>query len=608
MKKILRLSAVIWFLLFVLLMSALAYGLSGPLTRWSIEKSLQSSSELPVTVESASVSLMPLSITVSGIQWPDSENKQNNAFVMQQIQAKLRFGPLLRGNVIIDEASIGPVLTNQTRSIPWEPLPVEQSDEEPGALEPVTEAAKEKVRDLTQQASLSAEEILKEERDNLITRKQANELKTQSSALINDLDQLRMASPKDSDITVLKSRFQALSKSKLDSPEAISRFDSEWKKLRNDINALKAASLAPIERLDKGSKALQVTVSELNQAPKADWENLSNKYQPGNVDTGALSQQLFGSKYSGYIEQGLYWYEKAKPWLPENDADEDKNDDQTKDNTKTPESKVWVFPTDNPEPGFWLKTASLTLLTDKGMVFTQLENWSSDLKQIKKPATAVFNRHLGDETFEGTLTVVPGQQTLVFNSKNQRVNSLNLMPGVKIDSAQMDSELNLKMEQQEMVLRLNNQFSHSVWNNEKNETLPGVLADGLTTIENFDINLNATGTLRKPKVAISSNLDKKLGQFWKGEIDKKWQQTQKDIQNGLLSEVSEATSSFDADKKEIETARRQLTEKADELQLLLDGGMEQKISDAKKELQRKLEAEKKKIESELKNKLKLPGL
>ena len=64
MKKIFRLSAVVWFVVIFVLLSALAYGLSGPLTRWSIEKSLQEASGLPVTVNKVSVSLMPLSVTI----------------------------------------------------------------------------------------------------------------------------------------------------------------------------------------------------------------------------------------------------------------------------------------------------------------------------------------------------------------------------------------------------------------------------------------------------------------------------------------------------------------------------------------------------------------
>jgi len=606
MKNIFRWSAVIWFVIFVLLMSGLAYGLSGPLTRWSLQKTLQATSELPVTIDNVSVSLMPLSINISGVQWPDSENRQKNAFIFQQIEAKVRFGPLLRGNVIVDKATIGPVLTDQLRSTPWEPLPKDLPSEEPSVLDPISVAVKEKTNKLTQQASLSATEILSKEQDNLLIRKISSKLKAQTNELVVELNELQAASPKSSDIEALKSRYQVLQSTKLDSVQSIKTFESNWSQLKKEINTLKASSLAPIKKLDQGKRELELTFAELKQVPEDDWKRLSDKYQPGNVSTGALSSQLFGEKYSGYLEQGVYWYEKAKPWLPEADS-ENSDSESVALKAEEHESRVWVFPTDNPEPRFWLKMAALTLITDKGTVNAELQNWSSDLKQIKKLATADFRRDTNTEKLEGTLVVSPGFQTLVMNSSNQDVNNLTLMPSVSINKAKMNSTLNIELENKQLTLMLNNEFSASEWDNTRSDALPDVLTTGLASIENFDINIGATGSIQKPKLQISSDLDKKLGKIWNAELNKRWAKTQSNLEKALLAEMTSATNEYEDDVVKIDAVKDEIQAKSNELKDLMDGGMDQKVEEAKKEMQRKLDDKKKALESELKSKIKLPG-
>jgi len=71
------------------------------------------------------------------------------------------------------------------------------------------------------QAMASGAEILKNEQSNLLTRRKAQELATQSQELSADLAQLRQDNRIKTDVAQLQTRFQSLSAIRLDSIDSI---------------------------------------------------------------------------------------------------------------------------------------------------------------------------------------------------------------------------------------------------------------------------------------------------------------------------------------------------------------------------------------------------
>lgn len=171
MKNVFRLPTLLALLLFITVLSVFGNGLLGPLAKWGIESAVQKASGLPVTVKSASLGLFPLTLNLKGIEWPDKQDRMENAVSVSQVNAQIATRPLLRGNVIIAQANITGVLLDQPRSVAWEPLPVKaQSPSKQGAVEPATKRAAAKINAVSRAAVTSANAILDAENDRLTTR------------------------------------------------------------------------------------------------------------------------------------------------------------------------------------------------------------------------------------------------------------------------------------------------------------------------------------------------------------------------------------------------------------------------------------------------------
>ena len=588
MKKIFRLSAVVWFVVIFVLLSALAYGLSGPLTRWSIEKSLQEASGLPVTVDKVSVSLMPLSVTIEGVAWPDANNANSNAFVVQNITASVLMGPLLRGNIIVEESTIGPVLLDQARMSPWEPLPIDVVDDTPSKSDELLAKAEQKALTFGTQAMASGAEILKNEQSNLLTRRKAQELATQSQELSADLAQLRQDNRIKTDVAQLQTRFQSLSAIRLDSIDSIRSLETQWTVLKTDINQLKASILSPIERLNTGSNELTATMQALKSSPQADLASLITRYQPSNLDAVALSKQLFGEETTGYMQTGMQWYTRLKPWLPE-PSDSDEIDPSTLPGHLP---TVWEFATDRPEPGFWLKSAGLTVETVNGDLDVSLQHWTSNPRAVDKVATAAFKRQSKAGTLDGLLTAVPGKQTFEMHISDHPMKPMGLLPATTLSQATLSSTLKATVANKQLDFTMDNRFSDTQWDIAANSELPKVLTNGLSQIAEFDLSVHATGKLTQPAISITSNLDKKLGQYWKSEIDAQWARTKKSLEASLMAELSDAMGAYNISLEDIASFKAQLKTQQDALQAMLDGGLDQKVADTKAALTQKLADEK----------------
>lgn len=393
MKKIFRIPAVLTLLVLIMIFSAVGYGLGGPLAKWSFESAAQSATGLPVTLKSASISLFPLAINLKGIEWPDENDKSKNALEVDQLSAGLLTGPLFRGNLIINQANAVGVRIDQTRSAAWQPLPVEEETvSEPGVVEESANKAKEQIKQASNKAIDSAEDILENESANLITRQKVAEFEQQLTTAQATITSLEGKIPDSKRISKLEEKFKVLMNAKIDSPDDFKRLEAEWAVIEKELNSIQTNVKSIQSESAATSKNLQQKFNELKAAPDQDWKHLISKYQPGKQNTAQFAKQLFGDKYFTYLETGLEWYEKIKPWLPESEDDTEVEVDV---------AKIWTFPTDKPEPGFWLQNASLELALETGSLSVNFADWTSDYKQLNRPALIVFEKnHLRDNVQE----------------------------------------------------------------------------------------------------------------------------------------------------------------------------------------------------------------
>ncbi|MDC2891487.1 hypothetical protein [Psychrosphaera algicola] len=242
-------------------------------------------------------------------------------------------------------------------------------------------------------------------------------------------------------------------------------------------------------------------------------------------NTLAISQLLFGDKITSYLEQGMGFYTTAKPYL-----------DNYLKNKKAEEAEPEVivgenivFPLNDPLPTWLIVDAEISLtLSGKSWLVTASEITSeSYVRNI--PGEYVMShvaKQGGSINIEGTFFAAQDAKFTTdgkWNMSELAVNNYSIAG---------DSDLSLELEHGKLLgsgtfeyeNELNSEhllaFSETIFSGNGTGDFAEILLDSLSSVDQFNINMNVSGKLKSPDLAVDSDLDNKVNSAFRAAVKK----------------------------------------------------------------------------------------
>lgn len=516
------------FISFVAVLFVLVYLLAGPAIRLGMVYSLEKTTGAEVNINSVSLGLAPLALTVQQLELTDAANPSHNSLSFSKARATLELWPALLGYYVIDELSIDGLQYGAERKSPGKVYRA------PGTLGESIDLAS-----MLQIDFPDADELIA--RAQLQTPAKAEALQQLGKAELTQLKNLQQNLPDKAVLAQYQADIKALTEGKITNAADLAAKAEQLQQLKDKLSAEKAKVVQAKQQLEQSKIALTQAVADLKAASAAD---LTKVQQLANLSDGGLagiSQILLGDLWAERISQLQSLYLLAKPYLPDT-LPVSAGPEPTEPEVILP-NRILPLP-HQPYPDFWVKQARVNWLIGGGEATLSLQDitaqhalieratkFALDVKQL--PQLAAFNLNGDFAVLEQMITNV-----------NWQLDGLKLDP---VDIGKGDTALSLasgllssngklaltnnNIKQQASVILEAADFSSS-----GNKYLQQ-LASLLNQQQQIPLNIATSGLLSAPEVSIRSSLDKLLGDALLGEAKQKVAAYQSKLQAKLDAQL-----------------------------------------------------------------------
>lgn len=536
------------FVLFVLTAGAVWFFLVDIIIERAIEAAGTRINGAKVDIKKADLSLMPLGLTLEGIEVTDREKPMTNLLQIARAALLIDSGNLMYGKKIIDEMTIDNIRLNtpRRRSGAIEKKKKDRGEAQKKSKSPLSFESRLKFPSLD---IPSVDQIL--ERESLDTLKKSdsvqNGLKKKREHWKERLGNL----PDSEKIKEYKERAEAISKS--------------FKEDRsNTLTALKAAAAlrkevtSDLDKIKEARKELREDVNdfkddlkEIKRLSKEDSKRLEAKYSLSSAGLSNFSRLLFGDAIGRMTRRGIELYEKLKPFIEK----AVKNGSAQSKRIKRERSKgSYVrFKESDPRPDFLIKEAGLTLNIPAGNIRGEIKNVTADQHIIGVPVTYTLQgenlRGIESVHLQGEVNNLDKEaivNKLNLKLKGYELDDVQLMSGasefpVAVKSALADIDIDIILTGWTFSSAINGRFrSVSIESNKKNDTgrFAEILSDALAGIKNFSIEGTVSGKPDDYHITVASDID----DYMKEAIDETVKAESERFEKKLRAKLEEKTN------------------------------------------------------------------
>jgi len=375
MKRWIRWPGLIGFVVFVGIVVALWFLFMDTLVRRAVEQGGTALVGAEVDLAKAHVTLVPLSVTLSGLQVTDPSAPANNSIEVGRIAFTLDSLNLFRRKVIIDEMAVEGMRFGTARKRPGKIVvpPPKQTEE------------KKKDSALPSFTMPDVKKVLQEEKFEspaLIETAQA-ELKQKSEAW-----QKQMASlPDKAALDAYQERIKKLKEAQKGGIKGLKSAGADalalTKDLNRDLDEVKKTKSA----FGTDLAAAKALIEKAEKSPLDDVRRIADKYSISTGGLANLSQTLFGGAVRGWIDKGVLWYGRLKPIF---DRPAEKKGNVQAVKPLRGKGVDVRFKEERPLPDFLISTIKASLQPEAGMFTGTIRNITPDQAMLGKPLTLAF--------------------------------------------------------------------------------------------------------------------------------------------------------------------------------------------------------------------------
>jgi len=533
MKQWLRWPGLIGFIVVIAVVVALWLLFMDSMVRRAIERTGTALAGAEVDLARAHVTLVPLGITLSGLQVTDPTAPATNSFEIARIAFELDSLNLLRRKVIINEMGVEGVRFGTARKRPGSVVkpPEKTTSTEKDRAPTLPSFSTPDVKKILQEEKLESPALIEQAQAEL---KKKNETWKQQVASMPDkaaLDdyQARVQKLRDAQKGGLKALAGGLSDAK-----------ALTKDIERDLNKVKKAK-ADLATDLAAAKAL---VEKVEQAPAADLRRIRDKYSISAEGLQNLSQALFGGAIRSWVDRGVLWYGRLKPVLER--SGEKKGNVETVKPVRGRGVDV-RFREERPLPYFLISTVKASLQPEAGSFTGIIKNITPDQDVLGQPLTFAFTgsglKEAQDANVTGSLDhrkpALP-DDTMLLQVRGYRVSNLALsgaalMP-VSLQEGTMDLEVKGKRDAQVfsvMCTALVKGARLNVGSDGSGGAFVQAIRSSLAKVSSFSLTANITGTPEKYQLHLSSDLDRVLRDAAGGVVQEHRARLEKELHQAI---------------------------------------------------------------------------
>ncbi|WP_320822484.1 TIGR03545 family protein [Reinekea sp.] len=617
--KMFRWSGLIGFMVFTGLLALIGFFFLDGWLKSALESAGMKLNGAEVNVAKVDFTLSPLGFNLEGIEIANPDKLTHDALVLSRVKVEINFLQLFLGNVRINDLVVSDVQTDVLRRIPAELAPVTVANVPAGAEQSVVVAAtQDKAQAIGKLLPSPADLVSEQTRSTRDAVAQAQSTidsgRSTVEASVSDL-------PGDAALRDYKQRIAALKGMPLDSLANVQQSQSLVSALGRDIAQDKI-------RIETVKRSMNGAVNDSKQAldailagPDADWAQLKADY-PLNKDSAyQIAELLLGEAFFAKINQAQYWYAKAKPWIARLQSEAEPGAAATDRLV----GQVVRFEHPDPTARFQMDQSLLSFVADQRPWQLTVGDLASGRTNATKPVHIQLRR--GDVS--GASLLVNGQLDLI---DDQRVDTFDLQ-GEGIDFAARQINMagtnlswtpqpaNVSGQLKAVDGRLSGVVSILFPSNRFSVVDGGqtakYLQTALKTVDEFRVDIEVSGTLKRPGFAVGSDLDKQLSAALRDVAQAEYEAWLAAMQVALDAEIARLRQPADAAfsqlsgkrdaveqqiqkfEQEVEAEIRSLEEKLANERKRFERAANEALNAAKDKAQAKMDAAQAKLQAEL---------
>ncbi len=600
---------------FIVLSAVLVLGwifAAGPIIKYSIETFGSQAAKAKVEVENISLTFDPFGIEIQGLQVANAEKPMENLVQVERAVADIELLPLLLGKGIINEVALTGMAFSTARktSGALDKEEVSAADSRDGDAagdeNKSTEVAENKAGDIKSgQALPTADELLA--REPLLTEQRGKAFKQSFDSIKVESDKAIAALPDAKALASYEDDFNRITSGRFDSIKDFQQrkkeFDALKKRIKEDKKAIEKAKKV----LAAGKKDLQGQWSGLQSAPSEDFDNLKGKYKLDAGGVANLSRLLLGDQVGEWSEEGLYWYEKIRPFLISDEETVPEDAEYVR-----PEGRFVHFATDRPLPDLLIREVKLALQlasseTELGEVAVTVYDITHQQEVIGRPTRIIAQsqglKDIKSLRLNGTLDhrQSPGKDSFDLEIQGLMLKNYDVgAMGLKLNHSQINVTGQAELINGVIAAQSVAQFNQAKFSSKDRTQVAVEMSKALAKVKSFDIKANAKGELTSPKVSISSDLDSQLNSAFNQRLKEKQKELEKQLEKKLNDKLLSYAGGYKDQLKAMNLANGSLADKQKKLQKLAKSELSSMEDQKKADAKRKVEEEKRKAQAKAK--------
>ncbi len=578
-----------------------------------------------VEIDHLRVSINPIGIEFARLQVTDPGDTWKNIFETGKVKFALNFGQLLRGKFIIETMEVNNLILGTKRATDgFIPKPKEEEKKpEPESSGPslMDQASAKLMPNVsTPKVSFDIERIKRELKidsllnpNNLAAYRQLDTLKRQIDAAgvqwQSTLNEVEKSKPKLADI---ETRAKSININNIKNLQDANNALNNIKAILNNANEVKTTFNQQKTVLTESVNRFSGSLKGLDDLVAQDYRNVLNMARLPDVSMKGLGAMVLGKDVLAKAYTYLGYIEMAKSKI-HNSSDKPAKEEEP----QRMKGQNIQFPVERSYPKFWIKKILISGGTDKAQdpqyfyAKGQIANITNDQRITQLPLTmnllatkgggttvtlgATFDRRKdpGVDDYKATLTGLPVHEMTIGQADFLPSKVTNAIASASIDvhvpGSYFDSNTKIVFD--------NLRF---VFTREPSGMVERIVHDVLASIKNFNVAFRMWRDKQKFDVAFSTDLDDQLAARTKQVIGNEVAKLQADLRNKLNAKIAEKRQEVEKllnEKKTMVTDRIKSYEKQVNDKLAV-------VDTKKKEIDTKIEQEKKKQTDSLQKKAK----
>ncbi|MDX8385504.1 MAG: TIGR03545 family protein [Gallionella sp.] len=547
-----------------------------------------------VNIGKLDTSVWDASVVLGDIEMTNPGLPARNRVQIGAINFRMLWDALLRGKVVINEASIVDVDIDTLRSRPGRVLPVKPAQEGEGFSDQALalmqgEFSGNVLGDL---AAIAAGADPKEQLASI-----GGGLK--SSALISEIQKTldekevqwesRLASmPKGEDFSALQRRLAGVNLDDLKDVTKVYASLKELGSIRDEFNDKTKLVREAGKAMTDDLSSLKGSIFGLDEIVKEDIRNLQTRMRLPSMDTSTLSRALFGMDVLDKMQEARGYMDQARSYMP---AKSEKEAIVVHERDK---GRDYEFDRANGYPSFWLRKALITSSVAGG-ISGQIFDVSTNQGMVGRPMMVTIMGNIPQQDISDIkaelmidhTTVMPVERlTIEVGKYSIEGRSLVSSPNVELGFAKAlgSVKFTAELSEENVDVSLNNKFSQVVMDTKAQSSV--VLEMINTSVAGLDsVNLDAqvTGTWSNLDWQLSTNLasalERGMSRYLKEKMDaarariegivndeiaeqrKRLFARQSEVESGLKTKLASSQAQIDKVRKQLDAARKKLEDR-----------------------------------------------